>query len=47
LVNELSEGEFSEPKLPRGSSFLKQVLLVHFKFWELTRDFYLPRIMAY
>jgi hypothetical protein len=46
-VNGLSEGELSEPRIPRGSYFLKLVLLVHFKFWEFTRDFYLPMIMAY
>jgi hypothetical protein len=45
LVKELSEvASLSEPKLRRGSSSLKQALLVQFRIWEFTRNLHFPMI---
>jgi hypothetical protein len=39
LVNEVSElVSLFETRFPRGSSLLKQLLLVQFKIWEFTRN---------
>jgi hypothetical protein len=47
LVIELSGVEsFFEPKIPRGSSSLKQSLLVQFKFWEFARNLHFPIILT-
>jgi hypothetical protein len=43
LLKELSElASFFEPKLPRGSSSLKQALLVPLKTWESTINLHFP-----
>jgi hypothetical protein len=45
LVSKPSKVEsFCKPKLPRGSSSLKQALLVEFKIWESTRNLCFPMI---
>jgi hypothetical protein len=47
LANDLSGVEsFFEPKIPWGSSSLKQALLVHFKIWEFARNLHFPMIFT-